>query len=66
MLRRRYKRDLAPAASICNYGLWLPGVYEQFIVTDIDNYLVYSKADSYFKQFGELFIKYLMDLGYPL
>lgn len=40
-------------------------MYEQFIVTDIDNYLVYSKADSYFKQFGELFIKYLMDLGYP-
>ncbi|MEM4965021.1 MAG: CBS domain-containing protein [Pyrobaculum sp.] len=41
------------------------GVYEQFIVTDIDNYLVYSKADNYFKQFGELFIKYLIDLGYP-
>ncbi|MCS7118036.1 MAG: CBS domain-containing protein [Thaumarchaeota archaeon] len=41
------------------------GVYEQFVVTDMDNFIITAFEDKYYKDLGSNVIKKLLDLGYP-
>lgn len=41
------------------------GVYEQFVVTDMDNFIVAAYDDSYFKELGSKVIERLLELGFP-
>ncbi|AFA39440.1 putative signal-transduction protein containing cAMP-binding and CBS domains [Pyrobaculum oguniense TE7] len=41
------------------------GVYEQFVVTDMDNFIVAACEDEYFNKLGKEVVERLMKIGYP-